>query len=82
MYDLPHPRPSRDSSAGSESRHDEWREEGSEYVGKRVKRVFGRRVAGATVVKWIPKESNQGLALWHLRHDDGDEVGLNASCSV
>lgn len=51
-----------------------WQEEGSDYLGKRVKRVFGRRVAGATVVKWIPKESNQGLALWHLRHDDGDEV--------
>ncbi|CAN0223109.1 unnamed protein product, partial [Ectocarpus sp. 4 AP-2014] len=53
-----------------------WREEGSKYLGKRVKRVFGRRVAGATVTKWIPKESNQGLALWHLRHDDGDEEDL------
>ncbi|CAN0176731.1 unnamed protein product, partial [Ectocarpus fasciculatus] len=50
-----------------------WREEGSGYLGRRVKRVFGRRVAGATVTKWISKESNQGLALWHLRHDDGDE---------
>ncbi|CAM9440545.1 unnamed protein product [Pylaiella littoralis] len=53
-----------------------WQEEGSDYLGKRVKRVFGRRVAGATVVKWIPRESNQGLALWHLRHDDGDEEDL------
>ncbi|CAM9441263.1 unnamed protein product, partial [Pylaiella littoralis] len=25
-----------------------WQEEGSDYLGKRVKRVFGRRVAGAT----------------------------------
>lgn len=54
--------------------HVAWREDGSDYVGKRVKRVFGRRVAGAQVVKWVPKEDNEGLALWHVRHDDGDEV--------
>lgn len=51
-----------------------WRETGSKYLKKRVKRVFGRRVAGAMVLKWVPKEDNGGLALWHVQHDDGDEV--------
>lgn len=53
-----------------------WRETGSKYLNKRVKRVFGRRVAGAMVLKWVPKEDNGGLALWHVRHDDGDEARL------
>lgn len=62
------------SMSGATQGGPKWLEEGSEYLGKRVRRVFGRRIAGATVVRWIPKESNHGLALWHLRHDDGDEV--------
>lgn len=51
-----------------------WRKEGSALVGKRVRRVFGRRVTGAEVLKWVPAESNGGMALWHVQHDDGDEV--------
>lgn len=51
-----------------------WRETGSDLLGKRIKRVFGRRVAGAVVNKWVPGEDNRGLALWHVLHDDGDEV--------
>lgn len=56
-----------------------WRETGSEFIGKRVKRVFGRRVAGAVVTKWVPQEENKGLALWHVQHDDGDEVRRSSS---
>ncbi|CAM9326712.1 unnamed protein product [Scytosiphon promiscuus] len=64
------------SMSGATQGGPKWLEEGSDYLGKRVRRVFGRRIAGATVVRWIPKESNHGLALWHLRHDDGDEEDL------
>lgn len=51
-----------------------WRKEGSALLGKRVRRVFGRRVTGAEVLKWVSAESNGGMALWHVQHDDGDEV--------
>ena len=64
----------------------DWRVEGSEYVGRKVKLVYDHgRKTGVTigvVVGWVPAEENrdseeeEGLALWHVRHEDGDEEDL------
>lgn len=55
-----------------------WRSEGSEYVGQRVLRKFGRHRHATGVVKgWVPADENEGLTLWHVIHDDGDEEDLD-----
>ncbi|CAM9925613.1 unnamed protein product, partial [Choristocarpus tenellus] len=53
-----------------------WRTSGSEHLGKRVRRVFGRRMAEGVVTKWVSEKDNEGMALWHIKHEDGDEEDL------
>ena len=83
-----YPRPLLPVQAGAASK---WYVEGSHYLGKRIERTFqstsrkGTRtrtkqpdlVVKATVVGWLPAEANGGSALWHVRHDDGDEEDLD-----
>ena len=58
----------------------EWETTGSEYLGQRVKRVFtvkGKLMHTCGVIDgWLPAAINDGLALWHVKHDDGDEEDL------
>ena len=60
--------------------NDEWQTTGSEYLGQRVKRIFtvkGKTTHTCGVIDgWLPKEINDGLALWHVKHDDGDDEDL------
>jgi hypothetical protein len=48
-------------------------ESGYDYVGLKVKKYFeGYGEAECTVVGYLPPSKNDGYALWHLVHEDGD----------
>ena len=48
--------------------------EENEYMRIRVRRFFrSYGFSDATVVGFMPAKSNDGIALWHLVHDDADE---------
>ncbi|CAM9664916.1 unnamed protein product [Chrysoparadoxa australica] len=50
---------------------------GSEHLGKSIRREFGKHgFSNGKVIGWMPAESNDGLALWHIKHEDGDEEDL------
>ena len=55
-------------------------ESGHEWLGRSVRREFGRgrnlRVAVGTIVGWLPAEGKE-RALWHVVHSDGDEEDLD-----
>jgi hypothetical protein len=51
---------------------------GSEFIGKKVRRSFGKRLVVGTIVGWLPPEG-EDIALWHIVHDDGDEEDLEES---
>eukprot|EP01041_Mallomonas_annulata_P007017 gene7017-14279_t len=49
----------------------------SEFLFQRVRRFFddhGR--SDGVIVAYMPAEANDGLSLWHVVHDDGDEEDL------
>lgn len=50
--------------------------EGHEWIGRKVQRVFGRRVVLGTVIAWAPP-ANEDAPLWHVLHEDGDEEDLD-----
>jgi hypothetical protein len=55
--------------------------DGAACVGRRVRRFF-RAIAqpsDATVISFLPAVMNDGIALWHLFHDDGDEEDLDSA---
>ena len=60
---------------------------GHEWLGRLVRREFGRgrnsRITVGTIVGWLPAEGDD-RALWHVVHSDGDEEDLDelevASC--
>ena len=48
------------------------------YIGRAVRRTFGRGVVSyGVVVSWLPHEKNEGQAFFRVRHDDGDEEDLD-----
>jgi len=54
-----------------------WRTEGHEFQGQRVARRFGRKVVLGRIVRWLPEDTSaDDPALFHMRHDDGDEEDL------
>ena len=53
-----------------------WRTTGHEWIGASVRRVFDGEGTNAKVVKWIGADRQEDVALWHIRHDDGDEEDL------
>lgn len=56
----------------------EWRHTGSHYLGRLVvRRIQGTTVEGL-VAGWLSAEDNDGQALWHIEHSDGDEEDLEA----
>ena len=56
----------------------EWRVSGHPWVGERVRRSFHGQQVDGTVERWLPKAAGR-RALWHVRHDDGDEEDLGES---
>ena len=57
---------------------EDWRLEGSAWIGQRVRRFFpGGVISDALVQRWLPAGNTaDDAALWHVRHDDGDEEDL------
>jgi hypothetical protein len=56
----------------------DWTLEG-EFIGKKVLRQFPEgETSSAKVVACLPAEANEGMELWHVLHDDGDEEDLEA----
>ena len=68
---------------------DEWRTEGHEFIGKRIRRpikgAFGRviKMSEAKIVGWLSKEESdykneagEPAALWHILWNDGQEEDL------
>ena len=55
----------------------EWLTTGSKYIGRYVKRKFGKQnpVIGV-IVGWLPADG-EDIALWHVEHVDGDEEDLD-----
>jgi Williams-Beuren syndrome DDT (WSD), D-TOX E motif len=65
--------------AANAEEHFEWRTEGSEHLGTAVRRKFSWAPGGYTtgrVTGWISADENEGQALWHVVHLDGDEEDL------
>jgi len=68
---------------GAPAEEDEWKEDGHDWIGKKVLRVLeggliGRRSVKATVTRWMPPGADpvEDFAMWHIVHADGDEEDL------
>ena len=55
---------------------EDWHVEGHAALRSLVQRKFGRKLAEGVVTGWLSAEHNEGLALWHVEHGDGDEEDL------
>ena len=44
------------------------------WIGSRLKRSFRGRSVFAVCDRWLPPSSGRQRGLWHVRHDDGDQV--------
>ena len=52
-----------------------WVATGHELLGMRCARQFGKRCALGTITKWVDADEAEGdPALFHVEHNDGDEV--------
>eukprot|EP00607_Mallomonas_marina_P007746 CAMPEP_0182416520 /NCGR_PEP_ID=MMETSP1167-20130531/823_1 /TAXON_ID=2988 /ORGANISM="Mallomonas Sp, Strain CCMP3275" /LENGTH=632 /DNA_ID=CAMNT_0024589349 /DNA_START=132 /DNA_END=2030 /DNA_ORIENTATION=- len=51
--------------------------QGSTHIGQRVRRFFKRQAADGCITAYLPPSRNEGLPLWHMQHDDGDEEDLD-----
>jgi len=62
-----------------EEEETEWKFD-HEFIGCRVKRQYtvkNKILKNCGVIKgWLPAEENEGLALWHVKHDDYDSEDL------
>jgi hypothetical protein len=61
----------------------EWQTEGHAWLGKDVIRVYTnndkeKKERKAIITKWVPAGDDkvEDYAMWHIRHDDGDEEDL------
>ena len=54
-----------------------WKRRGHAWCGARARRFFGGLASDGRIVRWLPADGSDG-ALFHLRHDDGDEEDLEA----
>ena len=63
-------------AAAEDEDDEEWLTAGSDWLGKRVVRVFdGVRFIGQ-VISWVPANDDGDPPLWKIKHDDGDEEDL------
>jgi hypothetical protein len=52
----------------------------TDVIGRRARRFFpGYGRSDGVIVAYLPPERNEGLALWHMEHDDGDAEDLEES---
>jgi hypothetical protein len=49
-----------------------------EYVGKRCRCFHHGRPSDGTIVAVLPADVNEGIPLWHLKHDDEDSEDVDA----
>ena len=64
------------TEAGNETNVPEaWLDGGHKWIGQRLTRKFPTGLSSATVTKWLPA-AGRDAALWHVKHDDGDEEDL------
>ena len=54
----------------------DWHVTGHPALRKLVQRKFGRKLAEGVITGWLSADHNEGLALWHVEHGDGDEEDL------
>ena len=48
------------------------------FSGKIVRRFFaGHGKSDGEIIAYLPAENNEGLALWRMEHEDGDEEDLD-----
>ena len=77
---VPSPKKSKSSAGSSSQQRIDARSmlaAGHVYVGRRVARLFGKRLVLGTVTGWLPACKVQGEpALFRIVHDDGDEEDL------
>lgn len=51
----------------------------SAAIGKSTRRFqIGYGKSDGVIVAYLPPEKNEGFALWHMEHDDGEEEDLEA----
>jgi ATP-dependent 26S proteasome regulatory subunit len=69
---------SEDSDASSSTASIAWKKEGHPYIGKRVFREYpnSSEIAQGVVAMYASSDGDDG-ALFHIRHDDGDEEDLD-----
>ena len=55
--------------------------EGVGYVGRKVRRFFRstETPSDGSIVAYLPAFNNEGGALWHVLHDDGDEEDIDSN---
>mmetsp|Transcript_13493 Transcript_13493/g.43953 ORF Transcript_13493/g.43953 Transcript_13493/m.43953 type:complete len:633 (-) Transcript_13493:217-2115(-) len=65
-----------DFAGAGEEGEDQYETTGSEWLGRRLLRVFGSRKVYCVVDGYLPAGKNDGRAFWRVRHDDGDDEDL------
>ena len=53
----------------------EWKRRGHEWCGQKLRRFFNGQPSDGKIVRWLAADGDEA-ALWHMRHDDGDEEDL------
>lgn len=60
-----------------EAEEAEYETTGSEWIGRTVRRTFGKKVVSYGLIEsWLPPSKNDGRAFYRVKHDDGDEEDL------
>lgn len=60
-----------------EAEEAEYETTGSEWIGRTVRRTFGKKVVSYGFIEsWLPPSKNDGRAFYRVKHDDGDEEDL------
>ena len=60
-----------------EDEEEEWMTTGSEYLGRRITRMFDGKAFVGTITSWVPDNDDGDPALWKIKHEDGDEEDLD-----
>jgi hypothetical protein len=66
----------RAAASGAAASQIRWLAKGHEWIGAKIRRVFRGEGINGNIVKWA-RSQGADAALWHARHEDGDEEDLN-----
>lgn len=47
------------------------------WVSKRCRKFYDGKPFDGTIIAFLPASENEGLPIWHLKHDDGDSEDLD-----